>query len=280
MSEVEESTTIPELHRHEDYSLNGNSLEPLHTNGITGSHSQTGVAAESMSYNGEIASPASPPPIYITITNPINGPSFRPSPMKPIPRWMRQLPNGRESERVYTSARISSATAESESEMLPVKDAKNVHNPPSPVPEVQKPPSQITHAAVPISAIPEVILEYNNRRMTTSTPPELHRQRPEHGTRVGTLFRTGGKIGVEDLKTHHLRALEERVRGLQECKTGNIALERVRELGSVKKVVDRAKGMQVEKTDFWREDRGEREGQVWGKKEMLRKELNRLLRQR
>ena len=34
-------------------------------------------------------------PIYVSITDPINGPSFRPSPTKPIPRWMALLPSQR-----------------------------------------------------------------------------------------------------------------------------------------------------------------------------------------
>ena len=43
--------------------------------------------------------PLTPPPdvspIYVSITDPINGPSFRPSPTKPIPRWMALLPSQR-----------------------------------------------------------------------------------------------------------------------------------------------------------------------------------------
>lgn len=66
----------------------------LATNGVEESPSRT------ISANGEPESSASPSPVYITITDPINGPSFKRSPTKPIPRWMRQLPNGREREQV------------------------------------------------------------------------------------------------------------------------------------------------------------------------------------
>ena len=133
------------------------------------------------------------------------------------------------------------------------------------------------HVAAATSAIPEAILAYNDRRMTMSTPPKMHVQRLESGARAPTPVYTGGEIGVESLKRYHLRALEERKRGLQESKTGNVALERVREIGSVKQVMDRAKSMQIKEGQIWTE--GEREGETWEGKEMLRKELNGLFRQ-
>ncbi|OBT56814.1 hypothetical protein VE04_04209 [Pseudogymnoascus sp. 24MN13] len=190
------------------------------------SRSQIGAAAESISYNGEHGSSASPPPVYITITDPINGPSFQPSPTKPIPRWMRQLPNGKEREQVHILATTSSAAAESEGFAVPSLLQS--------VPEEQKPPSQMTYVSATASAISEAILAYNDRRMAMSTPPKMHHQRPEYGARAPTPFYTGGEMGVEYLKKYHLRALEERERGLQESKTGNIALKRLRELGVCK----------------------------------------------
>ncbi|ELR06722.1 hypothetical protein GMDG_00339 [Pseudogymnoascus destructans 20631-21] len=242
------------------------------------SRSQTSAAAGSISYNGEHGSPASPPPVYITITDPINGPSFQPSPTKPIPRWMRQLPNGREREQVHLSTTTSSAAAESEVDMLPIKNARHLLVPSSQqsVPEEQKLPSQLTHVCASISAIPEAILAYNDRRMTMSTPPKMHHQRLESDVRAPTPLYTGGEMGVEYLKRYHLRALEERERGLQESKTGNIAPEIVREFESVKQVVGRVKSMQME---VWNEEEVEGERQRWGGKEMLRKELNGLFRQ-
>ncbi|KFZ08513.1 hypothetical protein V501_05916 [Pseudogymnoascus sp. VKM F-4519 (FW-2642)] len=244
------------------------------------SRSQIGAAAGSISYNGEHGSPASPPPVYITITDPINGPSFQPSPTKPIPRWMRQLPNGMEREKVHFPATTSSAAAESEVEILRIEITKDLPVPSlqQSIPEEQKPPSQMTHVSATASAIPEAILAYNDRRMTMSTPPKMHHQHPEYGARAPTPFYTGGEMSVEYLKRYHLRALEERERGLQESKTGNIALERVRELGSVKQVVDRAKSiMQMEALS---EEEVKGDEQRWGEKEMLRKELNGLFRQR
>ncbi|KFY93779.1 hypothetical protein V500_03536 [Pseudogymnoascus sp. VKM F-4518 (FW-2643)] len=176
-------------------------------NGVEESPSRT------ISANGEPESPASPSPVYITITDPINGPSFKPSPTKPIPRWMRQLPNGRERDQVHLLA---------------------------------------------ISAIPETILEYNDHRI------------PEYSARAETPFYTGGEIGMEYLKRYHMRAVQERERGLQKSKTGNIALERIRERGSVRQVVDRAKSLKIEEREVWSEEE---------EKEMLRKELNGLFRQ-
>lgn len=244
------------------------------------SRSQIGAAAESISYNGEHGSSASPPPVYITITDPINGPSFQPNPKKPIPRWMRQLPNGKEREQVHILATTSSAAAESEVEILPIENARDLPVPSllQSVPEEQKPPSQMTYVSATASAISEAILAYNDRRMTMNTPPKMHHQRPEYGARGPTPFYTGGEMGVEYLKKYHLRALEERERGLLESKTGNIALKRLGELGSVKQVVERAKSiMQMEVLS---EEEGESDEQRWGQKEMLRKELNGLFRQR
>lgn len=195
---------------------------------------------------------ASPPPVYITITDPINGPSFQSSPTKPIPRWMRQLPNGREREQVRFLATASSASE------LPSAPAE------------QKPPPE-----APIA--PETILAYNDRRMTMSTPPKMHNQLPESYGRAVTPFYTGGEIGMEYLKRHHLRTLEESRRGLQESRTGNIALEKVRGLGSVKQVVDRARSLQIKEMEVRREDEGE--GKWCREKELLRKELNGLFRQ-
>ncbi|OBT71593.1 hypothetical protein VF21_09540 [Pseudogymnoascus sp. 05NY08] len=197
---------------------------------------------------------------------------------------MRQLPNGREREEVHLPAAISSAAAESEVDILPVENARDLLVPslqPS-VPEEQKPPSQITHVSAAASATPEAILAYNDRRMTMSTPPKMHHQRPEYGAKAPTLLYTGGEMGVGYLKRYHLRALEERERGLQESKTANIVLERVRELGSVRQAVERAKSMQIKELEVWTEDEreGEGDGQRWERKEMLRKELNGLFRQR
>ncbi|KFY25880.1 hypothetical protein V493_04406 [Pseudogymnoascus sp. VKM F-4281 (FW-2241)] len=238
----------------------------------------SGAAAESSSYNGEDGSPASPSPVYITITDPINGPSFQPSPTKPIPRWMRQLPNGREREQVHFPETASSAAAEPEVVELPIKDPKDVFVPslqPS-VPEEQKPPSRITHIPAVASAVPEAIMAYNDRSMTMSTPPRMQKQRPESGPSAATPLYIRGEMGVEYLKRYHLRALEERERGLQESKTGNIALERIRELGSVKQAVDRSKSMMIKEAEVWTEE--EAEGERWEEKEMLRKELNGLFR--
>jgi hypothetical protein len=241
------------------------------------SRSRTSAAAESTSYYGDPGFPTSPPPVYITITDPINGPSFKPSPMKPIPRWMRQLPNGREREQVHLPATPPFAVAESEVDMLPIENTKDVLAPSlQAVPEEQQPPSLITHVSAAASAIPESILAYNDRRMTMSTPPKMRHQRLEYGARAGTPFYTGEEMGVEYLKRYHLRALEERERGLQETKRGNVALERVRKLGSVKQIVDRAKSMQME---ILSEEEGQGDGQRWGGKEMLRKELSGLFRQ-
>ncbi|KFY43590.1 hypothetical protein V494_01904, partial [Pseudogymnoascus sp. VKM F-4513 (FW-928)] len=230
----------------------------------------------------DLGTPDSPPPVYITITDPINGPSFRPSPTKPIPRWMRQLPNGRERE-FHLLATTSSTAAEPGVNILPARDSKVVFVPsllPS-VPEEQKPPSEKSHAsaAAASSAAPEAIQAYNDRRMPMSTPPKTHHQRPKYGVRPSTPLYTGGERGVEYLKRNHLRALEEREKGLQESKTGNIALEGIRRLGSVKKVVDRSKSMKTMETDIWREEEEEGRGLERGEQEMLRKELNELFRQ-
>lgn len=90
VTQVEKPSTTPELHHHKDSGSIGDLLESA----------RASVATNSA--NGEPESPASPLPFYITITDPINGPSFKPSPTKPIPRWMRQLPNGREREQVWS----------------------------------------------------------------------------------------------------------------------------------------------------------------------------------
>ncbi|OBT90258.1 hypothetical protein VE02_01231 [Pseudogymnoascus sp. 03VT05] len=229
--------------------------------------------AEPTSHNEEPEPPVSPPPVYITITDPINRPSFQPSPTKPIPRWMRQFPNGREREQVHLPSAISSAATESEVDILPIENARDLHPPfLHSLPEEQKPPLHVTHVSAAASAIPEAILAYNDRRMT----PKIRHQRPEYGARAATPLYTGGEMGVGYLKRYHTRVLEERERGLQESKTGNIVLERVRELGSVKQVVDRAKSMQME---VWSEEEEEGDGQRWVGKEMLRKEVNGLFRQ-
>ncbi|KFY97904.1 hypothetical protein V498_01791, partial [Pseudogymnoascus sp. VKM F-4517 (FW-2822)] len=288
---LEESRTVTVIHHHEDSRSNGDLFRTatdihqhednrLNHTSIGESLPQTITTTESFSYNGDPGSPASPSPVYITITDLINGPSFKPSSTKPIPRWMRQLPNGREREQVHLPATTASAAAESEIGMLSLKDNKDILVPSSlpSVPEEQKPPSQMTHVAAPIPTIPEAIPACNDRRMTMSTPPKMHHQRPEYDAGTGTPLYTGGEMGVKYLKRYHLRALEERERWLQESKTGNIALERVGELGSVKQVVDRAKGMQIMEADAWRENEGEGERQEWKGKEMLRNELNGLFR--
>lgn len=290
-SKLEESRTAIVINHHEDSRSNGDTFrtatvihhhEDSHSDqtSIGESLPQTITTTEPFSYNGDPGSPASPSPVYITITDPINGPSFKPSSTKPIPRWMRKLPNGREREQVHPPATTASATAESEIGMLSLKDTKDILVPSSrpSAPEEQKSPSQMTHVAAPIPTILEVIPACNDRRMTMSTPPKMHHQRPEYDTRTGTPFYTGGKMGVGNLKRYHLRALEERERGLQESKIGDIALERVWEFGSVKQVVDRAKGLQIMEADVWRENEGEGEGQEWKGKEMLRNELNGLFR--
>ncbi|KFY79483.1 hypothetical protein V499_01543 [Pseudogymnoascus sp. VKM F-103] len=175
------------------------------------SRAKTGAAAESISYNGEHESPASPPPVYITITDPINGPSFKPSPTKPIPRWMKQLPNGREREQVHLPATTSSAAAESKVDIVPIENARDLLVPSLQLsaPEEQRLPSQITHAFTAATVVPEAILAYNDRRMTMSTPPKMHHQRPEYGARPGTPLYTGGEMGVEYLRRCHLRAMEK-----------------------------------------------------------------------
>ena len=168
---------------------------------------------------------------------------------------MRQLANGRGRDQVRFLATASSAAAESE---LPLAPAE------------QKPPLE-----PPI--VPETILAYNDRRMTMRTPPKMHSQLPEsHGRAVTPLY-IGGEMGAEYLKRHHLRTLEASQRGLQESRTGNIALEKVRGLGSVKQVVDCAKSLQIKEMEVWREDEGE--GKWCREKELLRKELNELFRQ-
>lgn len=184
-----------------------------------GSCSQVSAAAESISYNGELGSP---PPVYITITDPINGPSFKPSPTKPIPRWMRELPNGRERKKAHLPAAISSTAAESEVDILPIENTRDLLVPSlqPPVPEEQRPPPKITHVSAAASAIPEAILAYNDRRMTMSTPPKMRYQRPEYGARVDTPLCTGREMGVEYLRRFHLQAMGEREMGLQESKTG------------------------------------------------------------
>ncbi|KFY04445.1 hypothetical protein O988_00781 [Pseudogymnoascus sp. VKM F-3808] len=197
---------------------------------------------------------ASPPPAYITITDPINGPSFQSSPTKPIPLWMRQLPNGREREKVRFLATASPAAAVSE---LPSAPAEQNTPPEAPI-------------------VPETILAYNDRRMTMSTPPKMHNQLPESYGRAVTPLYTGGEMDVEYLKRHHLRTLEGSQRRLQESRTGNVALEKVRGLGSVKQVVDRAKSQQIKEMEVWRVDEGEGK---WCREELLRKELNGLFRQ-
>ncbi|OBT64057.1 hypothetical protein VE03_06653 [Pseudogymnoascus sp. 23342-1-I1] len=273
-SELEESRTVTDTHthHHKDSRPNGDPLDITHTNiatnGIVESRPQTIAAAESISYNGVPESPASPSPVYITITDPINGPSFKPSFTKPIPRWMRQLPNGRECEQVYLPAATSSPAAESEVDILPIKDTKDVLVPslqPS-LSEEQKPPSQITHVAAAISPIQEAILTYNDCRMTMSTPPKMHHQRPKSGSRDAMPLCIGGEMGTEYLK-----------RGLRESRTGNVALERIRKLRSMRQVVDRVKSMQINEIGIWSEEEGE--GERWQEKEMLRKELNGLFRQ-
>ncbi|OTB20628.1 hypothetical protein K445DRAFT_372210 [Daldinia sp. EC12] len=64
--------------------------------------------ASHLPVNGTLSSPGesgddkrddtSPPDpvIYVSILDPFNGPSFKPSPTKPIPKWMRWLPSQRE----------------------------------------------------------------------------------------------------------------------------------------------------------------------------------------
>ncbi|KFY12686.1 hypothetical protein V492_03726, partial [Pseudogymnoascus sp. VKM F-4246] len=180
---------------------------------------------------------------------------------------------------VHLLATTSSTVAEPGVNILPARDSKVMLVPSllSSVPEEQKLPSEKTHAAATAasSATTEATLASNDRRMTMSSPPKIHHQRPEYCPRPITPCYTGGERGVQYLKRHHLRALEERE---QESKTSNIALEGIRRLGSVKKVVDRAKSVQIKETDIWREEE-EGKDQEWGEKEMLRKELNELFRQ-
>ncbi|KAL5354781.1 hypothetical protein ACLOAV_000871 [Pseudogymnoascus australis] len=240
---LEESRTVTVIHHHEDSRSNGDLFRTathihhhedsrLNHTSIGESLPQTITTAESFSYNGDPGSPASPSPVYITITDPINGPSFKPSSTKPIPRWMRRLPNGREREQVHLPATTASAAAESEFGMMSLKDNKDILVPsfrPS-MPEEQKPQSQMTHVAGPVPTIPEAMSACNDRRMTMSTPPKMHHQRPEYDARSGTPLYTGGEMGVEYLKRYHLRALEERERG---CKRARQATLRWRELGNL-----------------------------------------------
>ncbi|KAI5924904.1 hypothetical protein F4810DRAFT_709096 [Camillea tinctor] len=55
---------------------------------------QTGSSESNLHY---VASPDST--IYVSIFDPINGPTFKPSPTKPIPRWMQMLPGQRSAHR-------------------------------------------------------------------------------------------------------------------------------------------------------------------------------------
>lgn len=78
---------------------------------------------DSICYIERPRSPEPPAPIYVSITDPINGPSFRPSPTKPIPRWMNVHPN--QKERSLPLATILSPVTKTDTFIETIKDDFN-----------------------------------------------------------------------------------------------------------------------------------------------------------
>lgn len=100
-------------------------------------------------------------PVYVSMRDPVGGPSFRPSKTKPIPRWMRHLPSQKESADDCTSRPASNlddyfSPTETSSTDSDTEPGAGVPIPPSSPPPPPPPPPVPPHTIPVRPAVPSI----------------------------------------------------------------------------------------------------------------------------